>query len=40
MGITLRYPYEVRDEKDYFDDIACDKDMLRKTHYQDENESL
>jgi len=21
MGLTLRYPYEVRDEKDYFDDI-------------------
>jgi len=31
MGITLRYPYEVRDEKDYFDDIPGDrvtKDML------------
>jgi DNA end-binding protein Ku len=21
IGITLRYPYEVRDEKTYFDDI-------------------
>jgi DNA end-binding protein Ku len=31
MGITLRYPYEVRDEKDYFDDIPGErvtKDML------------
>jgi DNA end-binding protein Ku len=31
MGITLRYPYEVRDEKDYFDDIPSErvtKDML------------
>ena len=31
MGITLRYPYEVRDEKDYFDDIPggrVTKDML------------
>jgi DNA end-binding protein Ku len=31
MGITLRYPYEVRDEKDYFGDIASErvsKDML------------
>jgi DNA end-binding protein Ku len=30
-GITLRYPYEVRDEKDYFDDIPGErvtKDML------------
>ena len=31
MGVTLRYPYEVRDEKDYFDDIPSEsvpKDML------------
>ena len=31
MGMTLRYPYEVRDEKDYFDDIPNEtvpKDML------------
>lgn len=31
MGVTLRYPYEVRDEKDYFDDIPNEKvtkDML------------
>jgi DNA end-binding protein Ku len=31
LGITLRYPYEVRDEKNYFDDIPDEKipkDML------------
>jgi DNA end-binding protein Ku len=31
LGITLRYPYEVRDEKEYFDDIPdqkIPKDML------------
>jgi DNA end-binding protein Ku len=31
MGITIWYPYEVRDEKDYFDDIPNEKvtkDML------------
>lgn len=31
MGMTLRYPYEVRDETDYFDDIPNEtvpKDML------------
>ena len=31
IGITLRYPYEVRSEKDYFDDIGDEKvpkDML------------
>src|SRR5277367_2032978 len=31
MGITLRYPYEVREQKDYFDDIKDEKvpkDML------------
>jgi DNA end-binding protein Ku len=31
MGITLRYPYEVRDEKEYFDEIENEKipkDML------------
>jgi DNA end-binding protein Ku len=25
MGVTLRYPYEVRNEKDYFDDIEDEK---------------
>ena len=31
LGLTLRYPYEVRDEKDYFEDIPelkLPKDML------------
>jgi DNA end-binding protein Ku len=31
MGMTLRYPYEVRKEDEYFDDIADEKipkDML------------
>jgi DNA end-binding protein Ku len=31
MGVTLRYPYEVRDSRDYFDDIENEKvpkDML------------
>jgi DNA end-binding protein Ku len=31
LGLTLRYPYEVRDEKDYFEDIPelkLSKDML------------
>jgi DNA end-binding protein Ku len=31
LGVTLRYPYEVRDEKDYFEDITDEKipkDML------------
>ncbi len=31
MGVTLRYPYEVRNEEDYFDDIEDEKvpkDML------------
>jgi DNA end-binding protein Ku len=31
MGVTLRFPYEVRNEKDYFDDIEDEKvpkDML------------
>jgi DNA end-binding protein Ku len=48
MGITLRYPYEVREEKDYFDDIPNEKipkDMLelashivesKKAHFQPE----
>jgi DNA end-binding protein Ku len=39
LGITLRYPYEVRDEKDYFDDIPDEKvpkDMLElATHIVD-----
>ena len=25
MGVTLRYPYEIRDEKDYFGDIPDEK---------------
>jgi DNA end-binding protein Ku len=25
MGIALRYPYEIRDEKDYFDNIPDEK---------------
>ena len=32
LGVTLRYPYEVRNEKDYFDDIPDEKipkDMLQ-----------
>lgn len=31
LGVTLRYPYEIRKEDDYFDDIADEKvtkDML------------
>jgi len=31
MGVTLRYPYEVRKEDDYFDDIENErvpKDMV------------
>jgi DNA end-binding protein Ku len=31
MGVTLRYPYEIRSEQDYFDDIPDEKipkDML------------
>ena len=31
LGVTLRYPYEVRNEKDYFDDLPDEKipkDML------------
>jgi DNA end-binding protein Ku len=48
MGTLLRYPYEVRDEKDYFDDIPDEKipkDMLdlavhivrsKKGHFQPE----
>jgi DNA end-binding protein Ku len=39
MGITLRYPYGVRNEKDYFDDIPDEKvpkDMLElATHIVD-----
>ena len=36
LGITLRYPYEVRDEKNYFDDIPDEKtpkDMLELAHH-------
>jgi DNA end-binding protein Ku len=48
VGVTLRFPYEVRNEKDYFDDIADEKvpkDMLAlathivetmKAHFQPE----
>jgi DNA end-binding protein Ku len=35
LGMTLRYPYEVRDEKDYFDAISDEKihaDMLELAH--------
>jgi DNA end-binding protein Ku len=39
MGVTLRYPYEVRNEKDFFDDIPDEKipkDMLElATHIVD-----
>ena len=39
MGITLRYPYEVRKEQEYFDDIPDEKvpkDMLElATHIVD-----
>jgi DNA end-binding protein Ku len=46
MGVTLRYPYEVRKEKEYFDDIPDEKipkDMLelaahivetKKSHFE------
>jgi len=49
LGVTLRYPYEVRNEKDYFDDIPDEKipkDMLelathivetRLGHFEPEN---
>src|ERR1700704_3304 len=48
MGVTLRFPYEVRKEEDYFDDVADEKvpkDMLelathivetKKSHFQPE----
>ncbi len=48
MGVTLRYPYEVRDEEEYFDDISDEKlpkDMLelaahivetKKAHFEPE----
>ena len=48
MGVTLRYPYEVRKEEDYFDDIPDEKvtkDMLdlathivetKKAHFEPE----
>src|SRR6266511_3684424 len=42
MGITLRYPYEVRDEKEYFDDIPDEKvpkDMLDLAHHVVERKS-
>jgi len=35
LGMTLRYPYEVRDEKEYFDNIADEQvpaDMLELAH--------
>jgi DNA end-binding protein Ku len=48
MGVTLRYPYEVRKEEEYFDDIPAEKvpkDMLdlakhivetKKAHFEPE----
>ena len=42
LGMTLRYPYEVRDEKDYFDAISDEKihaDMLDLAHGIAESES-
>ena len=41
MGTLLRYPYEVRNEKDYFDDIPnikIEKEMLdlAKAHRADQ----
>ena len=48
VGVTLRFPYEVRKEEDYFDDVADEKvpkDMLelathivetKKSHFQPE----
>jgi DNA end-binding protein Ku len=42
LGVTLRYPYEVRDEKDYFDDIPDEKvpkDMLDLAHHIVESKS-
>ena len=49
IGVTLRFPYEVRKEEDYFDDVADEKvpkDMLelathivetKKSHFQPKN---
>ena len=42
LGITLRYPYEVRDEKEYFDEIPNEKvpkDMLDLAHHIVEGKS-
>jgi DNA end-binding protein Ku len=42
LGITLRYPYEVRDEKKYFDDMPDEKvpkDMLELAHHIVETKS-
>src|SRR5262249_7873535 len=42
LGITLRYPYEVRDEREYFDDIPDEKvpkDMLDLAHHIVERKS-
>jgi hypothetical protein len=42
LGITLRYPYEVRGEKEYFDDIPDEKvpkDMLDLAHHIVERKS-
>src|SRR5258708_32233340 len=48
VGVTLRFPYEVRKEEDYFDDVTDEKvpkDMLelathivetKKSHFQPE----
>jgi hypothetical protein len=52
MGVTLRYPYEVRKEEEYFDDIPAEKvpkDMLdlakhivetKKAHFEPELQNL
>jgi DNA end-binding protein Ku len=42
MGVTLRYPYEVRKEEEYFDDIADEKvtkDMLELARHIVETKS-
>src|SRR5712692_7457178 len=41
MGTLLRYPYEVRDEKEYFDeiqDVKVTKDMLELAKFEDHYE--
>lgn len=42
LGVLLRYPYEVRDEKDYFEDIPnikIDKEMLKLAEHIVESKS-